>query len=606
MKKPYEPLSGWDEDGLFPGVPGPVSGEDRKKGRQSGRTHFLAVITLMFSLTVFFLVDGSDRTEGIAWGMGENGGLPASGFVVVDMSDLLSEDWTAGGELAEEDLLAHVNTPPVADDILSAWRYPAQERSFGWHWPDRVVVSAGSAGVPAVQYDDPGSSRLDGFRVVVPSQLPGVNVFSTVPGAPVSSVEELRFSSFVSALPLPERFAEEKAEDAPSPLVANQGNLPANKSATSYGSVVLSVFDSGRSLPDQNDGETSQEDDIVLTETTPRWREHVVKAGQTLSDIAVLYSISVVDIMKANELKNANKLAQQQLLLIPNGSGDVDATLEEVLTRKGRVLAAKEQVTPVQVKKYTVAKGDTLWSIASAENLEIDTLYGSNNLKNPDMLRPGLVLRIPDQDGMFYVVCGGDTIDTIAKRYGITADMIRQANAPEVTRTLAKGAEIFLPGARPEAVQDAAPKKTAATGSSSRTTTVASTSGASRSYKWPVIGKINSPFGWRRHPVTRRRDFHTGVDIKAPRGRSIKAAKGGRVEYSGWMGGYGRVVVIKHNDGNSTLYAHCNALSVRKGQTVAQGQQVGTVGTSGRTTGPHLHFEVRQGKGPVNPLKLLR
>ncbi len=598
MKKPYEPLSGWDEDGLFPGV----SGEGRKKGRQSGRTHFLAVITLMFSLTVFFLVDGSDRTEGIAWGMGENGGLPASGFVVVDMSDLLSEDWTAGGELAEEDLLAHVNTPPVADDILSAWRYPAQERSFGWHWPDRVVVSAGSAGVPAVQYDDSGSSRLDGFRVVVPSQLPGVNVFSTVPGAPVSSVEELRFSSFVSALPLPERFAEEKAEDAPSPLVANQGNLPANKSATSYGSVVLSVFDSGRSLPDQNDGETSQEDDIVLTETTPRWREHVVKAGQTLSDIAVLYSISVVDIMKANELKNANKLAQQQLLLIPNGSGDVDATLEEVLTRKGRVLAAKEQVTPVQVKQYTVVKGDSLWSIASAENLEIDTLYGSNNLKNPDMLKPGMTLRIPDQDGMFYVIKNGDTLEKIARRFGITVVAIRKGNDPKATATLAKGAELFLPGARPEAENAA---KTSSNSGGTRGGS-ALTPAASRSYRWPVVGKINSPFGWRRHPVTRRRDFHTGIDIKAPRGRPIKAARSGQVEYSGWMGGYGRVVVIKHGDGNSTLYAHCNALSVRKGQKVTQGQQIGTVGTSGRTTGPHLHFEVRQGKGPVNPLKLLR
>jgi Membrane proteins related to metalloendopeptidases len=106
--------------------------------------------------------------------------------------------------------------------------------------------------------------------------------------------------------------------------------------------------------------------------------------------------------------------------------------------------------------------------------------------------------------------------------------------------------------------------------------------------------------------VTRRRDFHTGIDIKAPRGRAINAAKAGRVEYSGWMGGYGRVVVVRHNDGYSTLYAHCSSLSVRNGQSVSQGQTIASVGTSGRTTGPHLHFEIRQGKSPMNPLKMLR
>ena len=106
--------------------------------------------------------------------------------------------------------------------------------------------------------------------------------------------------------------------------------------------------------------------------------------------------------------------------------------------------------------------------------------------------------------------------------------------------------------------------------------------------------------------MTRRRDFHTGIDIKAPRGRTIQAARGGRVEYSGWMGGYGRVVVIDHGDGYSTLYAHCTSLSVRKGQSVSQGQAIATVGTTGRTTGPHLHFEVRRGNNPVNPLGMLR
>jgi len=78
------------------------------------------------------------------------------------------------------------------------------------------------------------------------------------------------------------------------------------------------------------------------------------------------------------------------------------------------------------------------------------------------------------------------------------------------------------------------------------------------------------------------------------------------VDYSGWMGGYGKVVVINHGDGNSTLYAHCSTLSVSKGQRISQGQVVAKVGTTGRATGPHLHFEIRKGNNPVNPLGYLK
>jgi len=311
------------------------------------------------------------------------------------------------------------------------------------------------------------------------------------------------------------------------------------------------------------------------------------------------------DILKANELKDPNRLSEKQLLLVPDSSDAVDATLEEVMTRKARVLAAQEKVVPVKVTAYVVAQGDSLWSIASSQNLEIDTLFGCNDLRNPDLLKPGVTLRIPNQDGIFYTIKKADTLEKIAKNYGIPVDRIRKGNGAEALDSLKEGKEIFLPGARPEAVESAPAQKSglAKNQPKSGAKTVSS---ASRSYRWPVMGKINSPFGWRRHPVTRRRDFHTGIDIKAPRGRAINAAKAGRVEYSGWMGGYGRVVVVRHNDGYSTLYAHCSSLSVRNGQSVSQGQTIASVGTSGRTTGPHLHFEIRQGKSPMNPLKMLR
>lgn len=118
----------------------------------------------------------------------------------------------------------------------------------------------------------------------------------------------------------------------------------------------------------------------------------------------------------------------------------------------------------------------------------------------------------------------------------------------------------------------------------------------------PVRGIISSPFGWRRHPITARRNFHTGVDIAAATGTPVLAAKSGVVEYSGWMTNYGKTIVIRHENDYSTLYAHCNSIFVKKGDEVAKGTPVGTVGDTGRTTGPHLHFEIRAGKSPVDPL----
>ena len=214
------------------------------------------------------------------------------------------------------------------------------------------------------------------------------------------------------------------------------------------------------------------------------------------------------------------------------------------------------------------------------------------------------MLRIPNQDGMFYTMRKGEKIESVCKRYQVDLERTRQVNPTVDLVSLKPGNEIFLPGARPEAVAEVKVE-----GKKARLVP-AKDKGApqkgARSYRWPVMGRINSPFGWRRHPVTRRRDFHTGIDIKADRGMVIRSARDGRVAYSGWMGGYGKVVVVEHAGGQSTLYAHCSTLLVAQGSKVSQGQNIARVGTTGRSTGPHLHFEVRRGNSPVNPLQYLK
>ncbi|MFP4482264.1 MAG: peptidoglycan DD-metalloendopeptidase family protein [Thermovirgaceae bacterium] len=321
-----------------------------------------------------------------------------------------------------------------------------------------------------------------------------------------------------------------------------------------------------------------------------RWVEYYVKAGDTLIGIGEYFSLPPDLISKANALKNPHLLMEGQELLIPLTKEDVDAVLAEVKAREER--EKEVRVKTLKTQEYTVSDGDSLWSIANSFNLDINTLFGCNDLKNPNYLRVGTTLRIPNQDGVFYKTKKGDTLAKIASKYGLPVEAIREVNGFEGTN-LAAGKELFLPGAKP-----VASVYNVAKGSSG--------SSVSAGFRWPLSGRITSGYGWRRHPFTQRRDFHTGIDIKGPTGRIIRASKAGRVVYSGWMGGYGRVVVIDHGKDYSTLYAHCSSLLVRKGQRVSAGQAIGKVGSSGRATGPHLHFEVRYKNKAMNPLKVLR
>ena len=126
-------------------------------------------------------------------------------------------------------------------------------------------------------------------------------------------------------------------------------------------------------------------------------------------------------------------------------------------------------------------------------------------------------------------------------------------------------------------------------------------------FSWPVAGPITSPFGSRADPYgSGASDFHPGIDIGAPMGATVTAAADGQVIFAGWYGGYGNAVIIDHGGNVSTLYGHMSQLFVSEHQSVQRGQAIGAVGSTGHSTGPHLHFEVRVNGSPTDPLSKLR
>ena len=125
-------------------------------------------------------------------------------------------------------------------------------------------------------------------------------------------------------------------------------------------------------------------------------------------------------------------------------------------------------------------------------------------------------------------------------------------------------------------------------------------------FAWPASGPITDPFGMRMHPVTHQWRMHNGLDIGAPMGATITASAPGKVIYAGWEGGYGNTIIIDHGSATSTLYGHCSQLFVSEGQDVQRGQAIGAVGSTGVSTGPHLHFEIRINGVAVDPSSRLR
>lgn len=249
--------------------------------------------------------------------------------------------------------------------------------------------------------------------------------------------------------------------------------------------------------------------------------------------------------------------------------GEDDESAEAALGSESNG-SARHSAKRVKISEYSVGPGENLAVIASRFGVSVETVRAFNDISGKK-LRPGTKLKIPNRNGVRVGVKKGETLSQIAKAYGLKLADIVEVNGIEDVRAVRAGQKLFLPGVK------------------------AVKSDRKRGERWllPVAGgRLSSSYGIRRHPISGLKSFHAGIDIAASQGSQIRAIKSGRVVYSGRRGGYGNVVDIRHDDGTISRYAHNQSNLVKSGARVSQGQSIARVGSTGHSTGPHLHLEI--------------
>jgi murein DD-endopeptidase MepM/ murein hydrolase activator NlpD len=273
------------------------------------------------------------------------------------------------------------------------------------------------------------------------------------------------------------------------------------------------------------------------------------------------------------------------------------AVLSSAVSSEPQTTTLISEKPRAEIVNYTVKPGDTVSGIAKKFGISIDTIRWANNLESISSIKPGQVLKILPVTGVAHKVKKGETIYSIAKYYSTDpqgiVDFPFNTFSNDETFALAVGQILIVPDA-------VMPKETPWQPSAyiARKTPDAGTVVASGIFVWPASGTISQPFRW----------YHKGIDIANKAGPVVLAADAGKVILAGWPDsiGYGNRVIIDHGNGYQTLYAHLAKIYVVAGQTVKRGDQIGVMGSTGRSTGIHLHFEVHKNGVAVDPLTILR
>jgi LysM repeat protein len=272
----------------------------------------------------------------------------------------------------------------------------------------------------------------------------------------------------------------------------------------------------------------------------------------------------------------------------------------DTLSKPGLAAIEIDSKTRNEVIEYTVEAGDTVTSIARKFKLNVNTILWENDLNARSLISPGGKLRILPSDGIIHSVARNETLGEISSDYSVSSDSIITSNRLNPDETLKVGQKLFIPGGKkivsPTTVSSRTYSGTTITQAPSHNVSQTTTYTGGR-LLWPTVGnRITQYYSWR----------HKGLDVANRTGTPLYAAESGTVERSGWSTGYGYNVVISHGGGLKTLYGHASVLRVRAGDWVNRGDIIADMGSTGWSTGPHIHFEVILNGVKQNPLNYLR
>lgn len=310
------------------------------------------------------------------------------------------------------------------------------------------------------------------------------------------------------------------------------------------------------------------------TETTDE-NTVVVKPGDTLYALAKKHGLSVSEIAALNGLMEPYQLSVGQKLLLKSKTEPVE-TADVLQVNKPKNMV---QTTRVELQEIVVARGDTLYSISRKYSTPVNDLAVMNKLTPPFELSVGQKLRVPN----------------LAE-----ASMARNSKTvtANVVKTEVKG--VVAEKQTTTTTVAAQPVKKISSDPTKKLPTISARS--SSKFAWPVRGKILSAYGAKSNGL-----FNDGINISATRGTAVKAAENGVVAYAGnEVKGMGNLVIIQHDGGWMTVYAHMDSMNVRRGHKVSVGQKIGTVGETGKVDSPQLHFEIRKGTKAYNPYSYLK
>lgn len=245
----------------------------------------------------------------------------------------------------------------------------------------------------------------------------------------------------------------------------------------------------------------------------------------------------------------------------------------------------------------TIRPGNNFWKIAREHGVNIDTLIGVNIFWEDLKARTNQVVIVPSEAGTIEFIDDLDQVKALAEFHNVDVKDIELQKLPPLYSLYYK----FKSDRKPVAVfiRDARP----CTGN--MTANLAGKYRQREMFRSPLGGRLSSFFGNRKHPIFKSTRFHNGLDIAAPYGTLIGAARDGVVVSAGWNGGYGKAVVIDHQDGYTTLYGHMSVIYAKPGQRVKAGKIIGKVGSTGLSTGPHLHFTLWHNEKLLNPMDIL-